>query len=141
ARGINAGGGKAPVGPANARGQRGYATSAFVKEAVDRGGQQFRWEQRKAVNGKRRGTKVRGVGVALSAFVAGSTGFDGLFVIKPDGRMYVQTGVGNLGTESMSDSHRVAAEMVGVPWEKVELTWGDTSKNLPWSCVSGGSQT
>jgi CO/xanthine dehydrogenase Mo-binding subunit len=36
---------------------------------------------------------------------------------------------------------RVAAEMVGMPWEKVDLVWGDTSKNLPWSCVSGGSQT
>jgi xanthine dehydrogenase molybdenum-binding subunit len=35
----------------------------------------------------------------------------------------------------------VTAEMLGVPWEKVEITWGDTSKNLPWSCVSGGSQT
>jgi CO/xanthine dehydrogenase Mo-binding subunit len=31
--------------------------------------------------------------------------------------------------------------MVGMPWEKVEVIWGDTSKNLPWSCVSGGSQT
>src|SRR5258705_7438581 len=26
-------------------------------------------------------------------------------------------------------------------WEKCQLTWGDTSRNLPWSCVSGGSQT
>ena len=41
----------------------------------------------------------------------------------------------------MSDSHRVAAEMVGMPWEKCEVTWGNTGKNLPWSCVSGGSQT
>jgi xanthine dehydrogenase molybdenum-binding subunit len=41
----------------------------------------------------------------------------------------------------MSDTNRVAAELVGMPWEKVDLTWGDTSKNLPWSCVSGGSQT
>src|SRR5204863_2522731 len=31
--------------------------------------------------------------------------------------------------------------MMGMPWEKVDITWGDTSKNLPWSCVSGGSQT
>jgi CO/xanthine dehydrogenase Mo-binding subunit len=31
--------------------------------------------------------------------------------------------------------------MMGMPWEKCEVTWGDTSKNLPWSCVSGGSQT
>src|SRR6185369_1828024 len=36
---------------------------------------------------------------------------------------------------------RVSAEMVGMPWDKVEVTWGHTGKNLPWSCVSGGSQT
>jgi CO/xanthine dehydrogenase Mo-binding subunit len=55
--------------------------------------------------------------------------------------MYVQSGIGNLGTESMSDCHRVSAEMLGMPWEKVDVTWGHTGKNLPWSCVSGGSQT
>ena len=56
--------------------------------------------------------------------------------------MYMQSGVGNLGTESFSDVHRVAAEMMGVPWDKVAvLAWGDTSQNLPWTCVSGGSQT
>jgi len=38
-------------------------------------------------------------------------------------------------------AQRVAAEIIGMPWEKVELTWGNTSKNLPWSCNSGGSQT
>ena len=138
---INAPAGKAQLGPANARGQRAYATSAFVAEALDRGAELFRWHDRKAQGGKRQGSKVRGYGVATSTFVAGSTGYDGLFVIKPDGRMYVQSGIGNLGTESMSDVHRVAAEMVGMPWEKVELTWGHTGKNLPWSCVSGGSQT
>jgi len=31
--------------------------------------------------------------------------------------------------------------MMGIPWEKVDLHWGDTSNNLPWTCVSGGSQT
>ena len=30
---------------------------------------------------------------------------------------------------------------MGVPWEKVDIAFGDTSRNLPWSCVSGGSQT
>ena len=54
--------------------------------------------------GKRQGTRCAAIGVAISAFVAGSAGFDGLFVIKPDGRMYIQTGIGNLGTESMSDA-------------------------------------
>src|SRR5438477_3891463 len=132
-RKINAPEGKAPFGPPNPRGQRGYATSAVIKEALDKGAEMFNWQARQAQNGKRVGSKVRGVGVAMSTFVAGSTGFDGLFVIKPDGKMYIQTGVGNLGTESYSDTNRVAAEMMGMPWEKCEVTWGDTSKNLPWS--------
>ncbi len=140
-RRINAPIGKAKLGPANARGQRPYATSAFVQEALDKGREMFRWEDRKARSGKLEGTKVRGVGVAVSTFVAGSTGFDGLFVIRPDGFMHIYTGVGNLGTESYSDTMRVAAEMMGVPWEKVILNWGNTANNLPWSCVSGGSQT
>ena len=140
-RRINAPEGKAKFGPPNPRGQRAYATSAFVKEALDKGAELFKWDERKARSGKRQGSKVRGVGVAVSTFVAGSIGFDGLFVIKPDGRLSIQSGIGNLGTESMSDVHRVAAEMLGMPWEKVELAWGDTAKNLPWSCVSGGSQT
>jgi CO/xanthine dehydrogenase Mo-binding subunit len=68
-------------------------------------------------------------------------GFDGLIVIKPDGRLAVQSGIGNLGTESVFDVHRVAAELVGVPWEKVDVTWGNTSKNVPNTCGQGGSQT
>ena len=138
---VNAPEGKAKFGPANRQGQRPYATSAFVKNALDRGAEMFRWSERAAQGGKRQGSKVRGYGVSTSAFVAGSTGYDGLFVIKPDGRMYIQSGIGNLGTESMSDCHRVSAEMVGMPWEKVEISWGHTGRNLPWSCVSGGSQT
>ena len=140
-RKINAPAGRQAFGPPNAQGNRATTTSCFLKETLDKGREMFKWDERKARNGQRVGNKVRGVGVAISSYNAGSVGFDGLFVIKPDGRMYIQTGVGNLGTESFSDCQRVAAEMMGVPWEKVELTWGDTSKNLPWSCVSGGSQT
>ena len=62
-------------------------------------------------------------------------------MIKPDGKLYVQSGVGNLGTESVFDVHRPAAEMLGIPWANVVVAWGDTSQHLPWTCVSGGSQT
>jgi len=140
-RKINAPEGKAKFGPPNPRGQQGYATSAYIKQALDKGVDMFDWQERMARSGKRVGTKVRGTGVAVSVFVAGSVGFDSLFIIRPDGKMQINTGIGNLGTEAFSDSHRVAAEMMGMPWEKVELVWGNSSKNLPWSCVSGGSQT
>jgi xanthine dehydrogenase molybdenum-binding subunit len=138
-RRINCPEGKAPWGPAR-NGTRAHSTSAFLKDALDRGAEQFRWKERIA-QPKRSGTKVRGVGVSLSAFFAGSVGYDGLFVIRPDGRIAIQSGIGNLGTESISDVHRVVAEFLGVPWEKCDVTWGNTAKNLPWTCVSGGSQT
>ena len=138
-RKVNCPEGKSPVGPVR-NGTRGHCTSAFLKEAFDRGAEQFQWKDRLA-RPKRSGTKVRGVGVSSSCFVGGSIGFDGLFVIKPDGRVAIQSGVGNLGTESLLDVHRVVAEVLGVPWEKCDVTWGNTSKNLPWTCVSGGSQT
>jgi len=131
--------GKSPVGPVR-NGTRVHCTSAFLKEAFDRGSEQFQWKERIA-RPRRAGTKVRGVGVSSSCFVGGSIGYDGLFVIKPDGRIAIQSGIGNLGTESLVDVHRVVAEVLGVPWEKCDVTWGNTSKNLPWTCVSGGSQT
>jgi xanthine dehydrogenase molybdenum-binding subunit len=139
-RRMNCPEGKAPFGPL-VNGKQQYSTSAFIKEALDRGSEQFKWNERKTSTGKRNGSKVRGVGVSISCYSGGTTGFDGLFVIKPDGHVYIQSGVGNLGTESWSDVHRVVAELLGVPWEKCEIAWGNTSKNLPWTCPSGGSQT
>jgi CO/xanthine dehydrogenase Mo-binding subunit len=61
--------------------------------------------------------------------------------IRPDGKLYVQAGVGNLGSHSVMDLARVAADVLAMPWEKVEVIWGDTGKFLPWSCLSVGSQT
>jgi xanthine dehydrogenase molybdenum-binding subunit len=139
-RRINCPEGKAPFGAA-VQGKRQYATSAFLKEALDRGAEQFKWGERVARTPKRRGTKVRGVGVSLSCYAGGTIGFDGLLVIKPDGRITFHSGIGNLGTESVIDVHRAGAEVLGVPWEKCEVVWGNTSKNLPFTCVSGGSQT
>jgi CO/xanthine dehydrogenase Mo-binding subunit len=123
------------------QGKLQHATSAFLKEALDRGAEQFKWSEKIGRNPKRIGTKVRGVGVSLSCYVGGTIGFDGLLVITPEGRVRFQSGIGNLGTESVIDVHRAGAEVLGVPWEKCEVVWGDTSKHLPFTCVSGGSQT
>src|ERR1700719_2557260 len=132
--------GKAKLGPA-VNGKRQYVTSAYIKEALERGAEKFQWRDRVARTPKRIGSKVRGVGVSLSCFVGGTIGFNGLLIIRPDGRVTFQSGIGNLGTESVIDVHRAGAEVLGVPWEKCDVVWGNTSKNLPFTCVSGGSQT
>jgi CO/xanthine dehydrogenase Mo-binding subunit len=113
-----------------------------VQQAIDRGAEIFQWEERKARSGKRNGTKARGLGISVSPFIGGySINYDGLLTIRPDGKLYVQSGVGNLGTHSVFDTARVAAEFLDVPWETVEVVWGDTSKNVPYTCTSDGSQT
>jgi CO/xanthine dehydrogenase Mo-binding subunit len=138
---VNAPEGKARFGAPTARGTQNYVTSAFAKQAIDKGAELFNWNERKARSGQRSGSKVRGLGVAVSSYSAGSVGFDGLLVIKPDGRLVIQSGIGNLGTESTFDVHRVAAEILDIPWDKVDVTWGNTSKFLPNTCGQGGSQT
>jgi len=139
-RRLNCPEGKALYGPP-VQGKLQHVTSAFLKEALDRGAEEFKWSEKIGRSPKRIGTKVRGVGVSLSCYVGGTIGFDGLLVITPEGRVRFQSGIGNLGTESVIDVHRAGAEVLGVPWEKCEVVWGDTSKHFPFTCVSGGSQT
>jgi xanthine dehydrogenase molybdenum-binding subunit len=139
---INAPAGKAPVGGPGKDGKRSYVTSAFVREAIDRGVELFQWDERRARIGKRVGAKARGLGMSVSPFIGGySIGYDGLMTIRPDGKLYVQSGIGNLGTHSVIDTARVAAEILDTPWELVEVVWGDTSRSLPYTCTSDGSQT
>jgi xanthine dehydrogenase molybdenum-binding subunit len=139
-RRVNCPEGKAPFAPA-INGHLQHATSAFIKQALDRGAETFDWHKRIARAPRRIGSKVRGVGVSLSCYVGGTIGFDGLLVLKPDGRVAFYSGIGNLGTESVIDVHRAGAEVLGVSWDHCDIVWGNTSQNLPWTCVSGGSQT
>jgi CO/xanthine dehydrogenase Mo-binding subunit len=120
---------------------RQKVTSAFIKEALDRGAELFNWEERKKRSGQRRGTKVTGVGVGTATFTAGSIGVDGLFTIRPDGKIYINQGVGNLGTHSVIDTARVIAEVLDFPWEKCVVSWGNTANHVAWSSIQAGSQT
>ncbi|MGH9385098.1 MAG: xanthine dehydrogenase family protein molybdopterin-binding subunit, partial [Vicinamibacterales bacterium] len=143
-RKINAPAGPAPFGllPPGPPGRpRQKVTSAFVNEVLDKGRALFNWDERMKRNGQRVGSKVTGVAVALGAYTAGSIGVDGLCTLKPDGKLYIHQGIGNLGTQSFSDTARVIAEMVNMPWEKCEVIWGNTAYNVPWSSIQAGSQT
>ncbi|WP_423926294.1 xanthine dehydrogenase family protein molybdopterin-binding subunit [Candidatus Palauibacter sp.] len=121
--------------------QRATTTSAFVREAIQVGAEQFDWAGKQALSGQRNGTKVTGVGVGVSPYVGGSSGFDGLLLIRPDGKLYVHQGIGNLGTHSMADTARAAADELGLEWEDCAVVWGDSSQHLPYSSVQAGSQT
>ena len=110
---INAPADQAVFGPAATQ-----LTSAYAKEAVVMLREQFNWDAKRALSGQRNGSKVTGVGVALSPYSAGSSGMDGLLIIRPDGVLTIHQGVGNLGTASVFDTAMPAAEVLGVPGTK-----------------------
>jgi xanthine dehydrogenase molybdenum-binding subunit len=133
---VNAPPDRATFGPQGSR-----LTSAFVKEAIAIARERFGWDEKRALSGQANGSKVTGIGAALSPYVGGSRGMDGMLVIRPDGKLTIHTGIGNLGTHSLFDTAMAAAEVLDVPWEEVEVVWGDSSQGMPWSSSQSGSQT
>jgi CO/xanthine dehydrogenase Mo-binding subunit len=120
---------------------RGPLTSAFIKEALDKGAGLFNWEEKKRRSGQRNGHKVTGIGVGQGYHSAGSNGFDGLLRITPDGKLHIHTGVGNLGTYSHSATARVAADILNYNWDNAIIERGDSRRGLPWNSNQAGSLT
>lgn len=116
-------------------------STAFAREALELGRERWNWNEKRQLSGRVNGSKVTGVGLAFSPYVAGSSGMDGLLIIRPDGSVTIHSGVGNLGTHSVFDTGMAAAEVLGLPWEEVQYVWGDSSQGLPWSSSQSGSQT
>ncbi|HSE90856.1 MAG TPA: xanthine dehydrogenase family protein molybdopterin-binding subunit [Candidatus Binatia bacterium] len=131
----------APTNDGKIGAKQGPVTSSYLPEALDKGAARFNWAKKLALSGQRKGSKVIGVGVGTAYHSAGRTGFDGLVVIKPDGKLYIHSGAGNLGTFSYAATSRTAAEVLGMPWERCEIVAGDTGKNVPWNSPQVGSNT
>jgi xanthine dehydrogenase molybdenum-binding subunit len=135
-RRINAPDNAAKIGP-----NQGGVTSAYLKNALDIGAEQFNWAERQAGSGERNGSKVRAVGVGTAYHSAGANGFDGLVRITPDGKIHIHTGVGNLGTYSHTVTSRVAAEVLKASWDNCIVQRGDSRNHLPWNLGQFGSNT
>ncbi|HEX7080489.1 MAG TPA: xanthine dehydrogenase family protein molybdopterin-binding subunit [Gammaproteobacteria bacterium] len=120
---------------------QGGVTSAHIREALEKGAAEFGWEEKRALSGRRNGSKVTGVGIGQAYHPAGASGFDGLVVITPDGKLHIHTGVGNLGTYSYATTSRVAAETLKCRWESCVIERGDSSRHLPWNLGQFGSNT
>jgi CO/xanthine dehydrogenase Mo-binding subunit len=116
-------------------------TSAYMPDALDRGAAMFDWEAQRQRSGERNGSKVRGVGVGTAYHDVGRTGYDGLCVITPDGKLHLHSGVGNLGTYSYSSTTRAAAEMLKMDWDDCVIHQGSNANFLPFASTQTGSNT
>ena len=131
----------APDDSAKLGAMQGGVTSAHLREALERGAERFGWTSRLARSGKQSGSKVIGIGVGTAFHPAGGNGFDGLVRLARDGKLYIHTGVGNLGTYSHTATSRVAAEVLKMNWDNCVVVRGDSRLHLPWNNGQFGSNT
>jgi len=122
-------------------GKRTVVPSAYLRDALDKGKAKFNWAERMKRSGQKNGPRVTGIGVGQAFHPSGFAGFDGLLCLKPDGKLYIHTGVGNLGTFSHSGTSRIAAEVLKIEWDNCVIERGDSRKNLPWNIGQFGSNT
>ena len=120
---------------------QGPVTSAYQREALERGAAAFGWDARQARSGQVRGSKVTGIGVGQAFHAAGRGGLDGIVRITPDGKLHIHCGVGNLGTFSYAATSRVAAEVLKASWDNCIIERGDTRLGLAFSSAQSGSNT
>jgi len=122
-------------------GHQNPVTSAYQKECLTLGAEEFGWQEKILRSGERNGSKVIGIGVGQAYHSAGAAGFDGLVRITPDGKLHIHSGVGNLGTYSYAATSRIVAEALNYDWENCVIQRGDTRKHLPWNFGQFGSNT
>ena len=121
--------------------RQGPVTSVYMREALDKGGKAFDWAEKKQKSRQKSGSKVIGVGIGQAYHSAGSSKFDGLVRLTPEGKLHIHSGVGNLGTFSHSATSRAAAEVLTCKWENCVIERGDSRRHLPWNHAQWGSNT
>ena len=121
--------------------RQGPVTSVYMREALDKGGRAFDWAGKKQKSRQRNESKVIGVGVGQAYHSAGSSKFDGLVRLTPEGKLHIHSGVGNLGTFSHTATSLAAAEVLTCKWENCVIERGDSRRHLPWNHAQWGSNT
>jgi xanthine dehydrogenase YagR molybdenum-binding subunit len=113
-------------------------SSHKLREALDRGAEEFGWDARIAApRSRREGEWLIGIGMASATRVNMLTESKARVSLSADGHVTVETDMTDIGTGTYAILTQIAAEMLGVKPGNVTTTLGDT--DLPPGPGSGGS--
>jgi xanthine dehydrogenase YagR molybdenum-binding subunit len=99
------------------------------------------WSRREAVRGRSEGPWKRGVGLASQIWFGGGGPPAYAWVrVGSEGRAHVVVGSQDIGTGTKTALAQIAAEELGLPLERVEISAGDTDR-APYGTISWGSST
>jgi xanthine dehydrogenase YagR molybdenum-binding subunit len=109
---------------------------ACYRQAAER----FGWARRKAEpRANREGTWLVGWGMASAAYPAHQRESSAAARVRADGTAVVQAGTHDIGTGAYTIMAQIAADALGLPFDKVRFELGDTT--LPNAPLAAGSQT
>jgi CO/xanthine dehydrogenase Mo-binding subunit len=102
---------------------------------------QKHWDRRHDVRARSDSTWKRGVGMASQIWYGGGGPPSYAWTrAGSDGRLTVVTAMQDIGTGTRTAMAQIAAEELGVPLDRVEVSLGDTSRG-PYATLSAGSST
>ena len=105
--------------------------------SFDEGAKRFGWDRRSATPASRReGDEWIGMGCAAAIRGAPVMTSAARVTLRPDGQVIVETDMTDIGTGSYTILAQTAAEMLGVPLDRVDVRLGDS--DFPVSAGSGG---
>jgi xanthine dehydrogenase YagR molybdenum-binding subunit len=99
------------------------------------------WQRRDEVRARSQGPWRRGVGMATQMWWGGGGPPSYAWVrVGADARATVITAMQDIGTGSATAMAQIAAEELGLPVERVDVSLGDTARG-PYATISAGSST
>lgn len=118
--------------------------STGLAECIEKGAESIGWERRGKLN-KPGATKVRGIGMGVGTHCSNAWPFcvdyDNAYItIEQDGSVQLATGVPDIGTGTSTSLPQLAAEVLGVDLDTVNITFGDTA-STPFDIGSHASRT
>ena len=115
-------------------------SSKSLKQCYAQGAERFGWSRRNPVpRAMRDGRNLIGWGMASATYPAHRSPASARAVMKADGSVVVSSGSHEMGMGTATVMAQLAAETLGIPFERVRFSYGDTA--LPPAPISAGSMT
>jgi CO/xanthine dehydrogenase Mo-binding subunit len=115
-------------------------TSNYLEQCIIEGAKRIGWNEKWHKPGAQGDAKKHGMGMALGGYPFRPGLGAATIRVNPDGTAHVLVGVTDIGTGAKSTMAIIAAEALGIPLNRIQLTNGDTDVT-PYSVGESGSRT
>src|SRR4051812_2385338 len=115
-------------------------SSKSLRACYQEGARRFGWEKRsRTPRSQSRAGRLVGMGMATATYPANFAAAQAMARMLPDGTAEVASGTIDIGTGSYTVMAQVAADELGLPFEKVRFDLGES--DLPEAPIAAGSMT